>query len=32
MTDKLEAIETVKARGDQEALALLTGLSSHLPW
>src|ERR1700748_2911864 len=30
-TDKLEAIATVKARGDQEALALLTGLSDQSP-
>jgi urea transport system permease protein len=29
--DKLEAVTTVKARGDQEALALLTGLTSQPP-
>ncbi len=29
--DKIEAIATVKARGDQEALALLTGLSDQSP-
>jgi len=29
--EKLEAIATVKARGDQEALALLTGLGSDQP-
>jgi urea transport system permease protein len=30
-TEKLEAIATIKARGDQEALALLTGLSGEQP-
>jgi urea transport system permease protein len=29
--EKLEAIATIKARGDQEALALLTGLSGDQP-
>ncbi len=29
--EKLEAIATIKARGDQEALALLTGLSGEQP-
>ena len=29
--EKLEAIATIKARGDQEALALLTGLGSDQP-
>jgi urea transport system permease protein len=29
--EKLEAINTIKARGDQEALALLTGLSGEQP-
>jgi len=29
--EKLEAIATVKARGDQEAMALLTGLASDQP-
>jgi urea transport system permease protein len=29
--EKLEAITTIKARGDQEALALLTGLSGDQP-
>src|ERR1700727_3003465 len=30
-TEKLEAIATIKARGDQEALALLTGLAGDQP-
>jgi urea transport system permease protein len=30
-SDKLEAIAVLKARGDQEAMALLTGLGSDLP-
>ena len=30
-SEKLEAIATIKARGDQEALALLTGLSGDQP-
>ena len=30
-TDKLEAIAAIKAKGDQEALALLTGLSDQPP-
>ena len=30
-TEKLEAIATIKARGDQEAVALLTGLSDSSP-
>jgi len=30
-TEKLDAIATLKARGDQEALALLTGLGSDQP-
>jgi urea transport system permease protein len=29
--EKLEAIATIKARGDQEALALLTGLTGEQP-
>src|SRR3978361_2409249 len=29
--EKLEAIATLKARGDQEALALLTGAGSETP-
>src|SRR5581483_5424209 len=30
-TDRLEAVATIKARGDQEALALLTGLGDQPP-
>ena len=29
--EKLEAIATIKARGDQEALALLTGVGADQP-